>query len=59
MVRYRGNVVNHIDPIAAYERLCWEILSGHHAAKSDRKRAKGDRGRLGRGESPSCVRRNI
>ena len=23
---------------------CWEIVSGHHAAKSDRERANGDRG---------------
>jgi len=45
--------------LGVYERLCWEILSGHHAAKRDRKRAKGDRGRLGQGESPRVVRCSI
>jgi len=45
--------------LGVYERLCWEILSGHHAAKRDCKRAKGDRGCLGQGESPRVVRCSI
>ncbi len=48
-----------VHPFGVYERLCWEIMSGHHAARRDRKRAKEDSGRLGRGESPRAVRCSI